>query len=140
MRTIVVPVVRSPAGRKALETAKEDARLTGAELVLVSTAAVSDRLAEDVETVRSKLSALEKELVDEGLQCRTFWFVGESLGEATLYAAKETDADLIVMSVRRRTPVGKVILGSYEQEILLEAPCAVLCIPEAALDSSAEPE
>ena len=38
--------------------------------------------------------------------------------------ANETDADLIVIGLRRRTPVGKLILGSNAQRILLDAPCA----------------
>jgi len=42
--------------------------------------------------------------------------------------ANETDADLIVIGLRRRTPVGKLILGSNAQRILLDAPCAVLAV------------
>ena len=42
--------------------------------------------------------------------------------------AKETSADFIVIGLRRRTPVGKLILGSNAQRILLEAPCPVLAV------------
>ncbi len=52
------------------------------------------------------------------------------MGDLTLRAADEHDADLIVMSLRRRTPVGKAILGSYEHDVLLNAPCPVLSVPE----------
>lgn len=129
MNTIVVPLVDSPAGQKALEHAKEEAREHDALLILVGTANVGDHVAENVEAVEQRLSDLERELVNEGVRCRTEWYVGQSLGEATLYAADEHDADLIVTSLRRRTPVGKALLGSFEQDILLDARCPVLCFP-----------
>ena len=45
-----------------------------------------------------------------------------------LDAAEEHNADLIVIGLRRRTPVGKLIMGSTSQRILLEADCPVLAV------------
>jgi nucleotide-binding universal stress UspA family protein len=42
--------------------------------------------------------------------------------------ARTTNADLIVIGLRRRTPVGKLIMGSAAQTILLEADCPVLAV------------
>ena len=42
--------------------------------------------------------------------------------------AESTGAELIVIGLRRRTPVGKLILGSNAQRILLDAHCPVLAV------------
>lgn len=130
MKTIVVPAVDSPAGRKAIELAAREAESDG-QVILVGTAVVGDHLADNVEAIQAFLSRIEKELADRGVVCRSEWTVGESLGEATLRIAKEEDSDLIITSLRRRSPAGKAILGSFEQDILLRAICPVLCVPAA---------
>ncbi len=45
-----------------------------------------------------------------------------------LAAAAEPGVDLLVLGIRHRTPVGKLILGSAEQQILLDAPRPVLAV------------
>lgn len=45
-----------------------------------------------------------------------------------LAAADEPGVDLLVLGIRHRSPVGKLILGSTEQQILLDAPRPVLAV------------
>ncbi len=47
---------------------------------------------------------------------------------AVLDAARETDASLIVVGIRPRTPVGKLLLGSVAQRLILDATCPVLSV------------
>ena len=53
---------------------------------------------------------------------------GGVAGRVPLASAEEIDADLIVIGLRRRSPVGKLILGSAASRILLTAQHAVLAV------------
>jgi nucleotide-binding universal stress UspA family protein len=53
---------------------------------------------------------------------------GNTPTEDILEVARQAGAEMIVIGVRRRSPVGKMILGSNAQEILLDADCPVLAV------------
>ncbi|WP_254271290.1 universal stress protein [Haloarcula marina] len=46
-------------------------------------------------------------------------------GEQIVDLAEETDADLVVVGGRKRSPTGKAVFGSVAQEVMLNAPCPV---------------
>ena len=57
------------------------------------------------------------------------WSAGFEPAEDLISVAEaEVDAELIVIGLRRRSPVGKLILGSNAQRVLLDAPCPVLAV------------
>ena len=128
--TIVVGFVPTKEGRAALTRATEEARTRRSRLVVIN----SDRGARDVddETTQAADAELQRvgdELRGEGLDLEVRQLVrGNEPAEDLIAVATETDADLIVIGLRRRTPVGKLILGSNAQRILLDAPCAVLAV------------
>jgi len=45
------------------------------------------------------------------------------------------DADLLVIGIRHRNPVGKLLLGSVAQRIILDATCPVLAVKPDGSDS-----
>jgi nucleotide-binding universal stress UspA family protein len=127
---IVAGFLRSPEGRAALERAIEEARLRDAELLVVHSmkGGEKDEL-EQVLTYREEFEQLETTLEDAGVAYRLVEYArGNAPSEDLLQAAQDEHADMIVIGIRRRSPVGKLILGSNAQDILLHASCAVLAV------------
>ena len=49
-------------------------------------------------------------------------------GETAIDTFHDFDPDLVVVGVRRRTPVGKMLLGSVAQRVILDARCPVVSV------------
>jgi nucleotide-binding universal stress UspA family protein len=117
---IVVGYSASAEGRAALQQALSEATLRGSELVVVHTAP-------DPET-----EELTGQLEASGIPYEVK-FAGDALDPADelLRAADAADAEFIVIGLRRRSPVGKLLLGSNAQRVLLDAACPVLAVKAA---------
>lgn len=133
---IVAGFLRSAEGRAALRRAIEEAKLRGAQLLVVHSMRGGERdELEQVLTYREEFEQLEQQLKDEGVDYRLVEYArGNAPAEDLLQAAKDEDADLIVIGIRRRSPVGKLVLGSNAQDILLNAECAVLAVKASRED------
>lgn len=126
--TIVVGYVPTPEGLAAIDHALEEAERRPTRLVVINTSTgnslVDPRYASDVD-----LDALRQRLTDAGVDFEIRQSVtGKDASQAILEAARQGNADLIVIGVRRRTAVGKLLLGSQAQVVLLEADCPVLAV------------
>ena len=127
---IVVGYVDSPEGPAALDRAIIEADQRGARLVVINSHKggqaldknVAAELEESMVTVRERLEAA-------GVEHEFRQLVrGVDPAEDLIAVADEVDADLIVIGLRRRTPVGKLIMGSNAQQVLLDASCPVLAV------------
>jgi nucleotide-binding universal stress UspA family protein len=118
---IVVGYSASAEGRAALQRALSEATLRGSELVVVHTTPGGD-----TEELTSELQA-------SGVP-HEVKLAGDALDPADelLRAAEAADAEFIVIGLRRRSPVGKLLLGSNAQRVLLDAACPVLAVKAAA--------
>jgi nucleotide-binding universal stress UspA family protein len=120
---IVVGYSAKPEGRAALRRAIDEARLRHCALVVVPTDSQFD------------LAELGQELAATGVPHRIVDSAeaGDPADEV-LRAAEAASVELIVIGLRRRSPVGKLLLGSNAQRVLLDASCPVLAVkadPEA---------
>jgi nucleotide-binding universal stress UspA family protein len=125
MATVVVGYVPKPEGEAALEAAILEARRRDAELVVVNARRENADAVPDLDAVRTRLT-------ESGVKFDLREVVrGLDASEDLIAVAEDTDAELIVIGLRRRTPVGKLILGSNAQRVLLDAPCPVLAVKAA---------
>jgi nucleotide-binding universal stress UspA family protein len=128
--TIVVGFVPTKEGRAALTRAVEEARTRRSRLVVInSNRGGRDFDDEASQAAESELRRVHDELSGEGLELEVRQLVrGNEPAEDLIAVAEEESADFIVIGLRRRTPVGKLILGSNAQRILLDASCPVLAV------------
>ena len=110
MGTIVVGYLPSPEGRAALQAGILEGQRRSAKVLVVNshrggTAFTRD----DAETNEAELSQVERTLTEAGVEHE-------------------------VRGLRRRSPVGKLLLGSNAQRILLESAAPVLAVKAAAAD------
>ncbi len=130
MGAVVVGYVPKPEGEAAVDQGIAEAKLRGTTLVVVNSHR-GGREYDDGASARNDqdLHALETKLKESGLEYDVRQLVrGFEPAEDLIGIAEDCDADLIVIGLRRRTPVGKLILGSNAQRILLDAPCPVLAV------------
>ncbi|KQX66461.1 universal stress protein [Angustibacter sp. Root456] len=127
---IVVGFVPTNEGRAALRRAAEEAKLRSTRLVVInSNRGGKDLASDDAARYEAELATVQRELSDAGVDHEVRQLVrGLEPAEDLIAVAEEIGADFIVIGLRRRTPVGKLILGSNAQRILLDAPCPVLAV------------
>jgi len=123
--TVVVGFVQTPEGLAALRRAAIETAQRRSSLLVV-------RPATDPgpdEAAEAELARVRAELEAEGLTVgERRAAVGQEHADVLLSVVAEIEPELVVIGLRRRTPVGKLILGSNAQRVLLEAPCPVLAV------------
>ena len=128
MSAVVVGYVPNAQGRAALERGLAEARLRGSRLVVVNTtrgdALVDQRYLQgaELDELRARLAALD--VTAELRQVNH----GSDVAEDLDAIAAEVGAELVVIGLRRRSAVGKLILGSAASRILLTVRTPVLTV------------
>jgi nucleotide-binding universal stress UspA family protein len=130
MGAVVVGYVPKPEGEAAVEQGIAEAKLRGSQLIVVNSHRGGREYDDETSTrTSSVMTELEAKLQASGLEYDVRQLVrGFEPAEDLIVVAEDAGADLIVIGLRRRTPVGKLILGSNAQRILLDAPCPVLAV------------
>jgi nucleotide-binding universal stress UspA family protein len=125
--TIVVGYSADAYGRAALEHGIAEAKLRGTSLRVVNSTAgdayVDARFAQSTE-----VTDVNARLADSGVEYVLDQPVGVDVVDELLKTMERGDSDLLVIGIRHRNPVGKLLLGSVAQQLLLECPKPVLAV------------
>jgi len=130
MGTIVVGYVPSPEGEAALDRAVEEAKLRGSNLLVVNSQR-GGRTAdyEEMALTNEQVEVIHDRLHAEGIEHDVRGLIrGNDPADDLVAIAEEVSAEMIVIGLRKRTPVGKLIMGSNAQRVLLDATCPVLAV------------
>ncbi len=83
----------------------------------------------DIEAANNALESVKKLVTDDGLTCETHLLIrGNTPGHDLISYAAENNVDEIFIGVRRRSKVGKLLMGSTAQQIILKAACPVMTV------------
>jgi nucleotide-binding universal stress UspA family protein len=126
---VVVGYIDTAEGKAALQRAIREARLRSAPLVVVSSQRGRDEPEHAPDENNSELDAIRSDIEAAGVVVTVRHVArGQDPANDLVSIADELAADLIVIGLRRRSPVGKLVMGSNSQQVLLEANCAVLAV------------
>jgi nucleotide-binding universal stress UspA family protein len=132
---VVVGVVPNPRGRAALEHAVLEAERRAARLVVVNSSR-GDALV-DMEYLQGEpLRQLLADLTVSGVPFEVRQPVGRDVAEELSTVATETGAELVVIGLRRRSAVGKLLMGSAAQRILLDVDCPILAVKDRPAEAT----
>lgn len=111
-----------------LELALKRAQLFNATVLIVTI--MSECMEKDQDLITETEAALEKAKTHfdrKDIPCEIHLLIrGIDPGDDLVNFAKQTQADEIIIGVKNRTKVGKLLLGSTAQAVVLNAPCPVV--------------
>ena len=126
--TIVIGYVPTPVGEAALEAGLAEAKAHGDDVVLLNSP--RRRTTVDGELIDA---AAADELVARAAAMGVTARVdqtdhGDDIVETFTKVAAATSARLVVIGLRRRSPVGKLVTGSDAQRLLLDLDVPILAV------------
>ena len=126
--TILVAYVPRPEGQAALDKGIELARRNEERVVVVNVNASAKEDDATMATAQDE-ERIERLLQGAGVDAQFKKFVRGNSALAEIEAlVDELQASVLVIGIRRRSPVGKLILGSVARDILLSVSCPVLAV------------
>jgi nucleotide-binding universal stress UspA family protein len=126
--TILVAYVARPEGQAALDKGVEIAKRRKERLIVVNASPGGTKEDPAMIDVQER-ERVEKALRDTGLDAEFKQFVrGKSAVEEIEDMIESQQVSLLIIGLRKRSAVGKLILGSVAQELLLNVSCPVLAV------------
>jgi nucleotide-binding universal stress UspA family protein len=124
---IVVGYTADQFGRAALDNGIAEARLRDTHLVVINST-TGEAYADPGFAQPAQVRDVEARLATCGVPFEFSQPVGVDAAEVLLSAMDRPEAELLVIGIKHRNPVGKLLLGSVSQQVLLECPKPVLAV------------
>ncbi|SDD92640.1 universal stress protein [Nocardioides lianchengensis] len=125
MSTILVGYTPDEFGKAAVRHAAAEARLRGYGLLVVN-GSKGDAYVDKRYAAPEVLEHVGDDL--DGISYEVRQVVASDVADELLRVAGEEGVRLIVLGMRHRTPVGKLLMGSVAQRVILGAVCPVLTV------------
>lgn len=126
--TIIVAYAPRPEGQAALDKAIEIAKRRNERLLVVN-ASPGGRVEDPGTADAQEIERVEKLLASSGVDAEFKQFIrGKNAVEEVEALVDSLQASLVVIGIRKRSPVGKLVMGSIAQDILLTVSCPVLAV------------
>ena len=126
--TILVAYVPRPEGQAALEKGIEMAKSQNETLLVVNTSPGGSKENASFADVQD-YERVEEILANCGIEAELKQFVrGKTAVEEIDELVETRRISMLVIGLRRRSAVGKLIMGSVAQELLLTVSCPVLAV------------
>jgi nucleotide-binding universal stress UspA family protein len=127
---ILVGYDGSNSSKEALKVTRTHALSFGASVdVVTSMEKGTEQEQRDIEEAERGLEWAKSMFEEKGVSCKTHLLIrGMAPGEDLVQFAKDNKVDEIVVGVKRRSKVGKILMGSTAQFVILQAPCPVVAV------------
>ena len=127
---ILVGYDGSNSGKEALDLAKRHAMVFKGEIdVVTSMVKGTEKERENIDQAKRGLEYAEVLFKDNNIPCKTQLLIrGLAPGEDVVEFARENHIDEIIVGVKRRSKVGKLLMGSTAQYVILNAHCPVVTV------------
>jgi len=127
---ILVCYSGSEKDRKIIEAAVKRAKGMNAKVYIVtSMQGKAGTPANIFDYVKAELKEAETLFIDEHIPCETHLSVrGLNAGDDLIRFADEQGVDEIIIGIEKSSKVGKLLLGSTAQHVILHASCPVVTI------------
>lgn len=125
--TIVIGYIPNTYGDAALAAGIGEARRRNTGVLVVNTSK-GDTMIDAKYVGESDWAELRRQLDELDIPHDVRQTIGPDVADELLDAAREVNAEAIVIGIRHRSAVGKMLMGSVAQRVLLDAPCPVIAV------------
>lgn len=127
---ILVGYDGSNAAKEAMDLALKSAQAFHASVsVVTSMLQGTEENQKEIEQAERGLEYAQSLFENSHVDCKTHLLIrGMSPGEDLVKFAQDNGVDQIIVGVKRRSKVGKLLMGSTAQYVILNAPCPVVTI------------